>query len=161
MLASRRGYTRRALIVPAILIAYPILALCGPTQGRDEFYPFFKWNLFSYSSDVEGDSVIFVTEIDGKAFSKPTLFYDLGAYFASARNKDIRLGKMLDNLVRAEWSDNHKLSDHLTDVIEKTFMHDRRSVKYEVAIITYSPIRRYHTGQIMRVSVVKEGDKEP
>ena len=159
MLTNSRAYIRRAFLVPAVLIAYPVLALLGPTQGRDEFYPFFRWNLFSYSSDVEGDSVIFVKEINGKPLSKPTLFYDMGIHFAAARLKDTRLAKMLDNLVRAEWSGNRALSDHLSNLIEATFMSEEQRVKYEVAVIKYSPIRRYRTGEILAVDVVRKGKK--
>ena len=143
----------------AALILYPIVAFSGPRQGKAEFYPFFVWNLFSRATDKAGDAVVVVHEINGKPLSSPALFYDLGGHFSAAKRKDIRLGKMLDNLVAAEVSGNRKLSDQLSDVIEQTYLAEANQAKYDVAVIYYHPIKRYKTGRIDHMVIVKQGEK--
>ncbi|MDX8513513.1 hypothetical protein [Mesorhizobium captivum] len=143
----------------ATLFLYPVISLFGPAHGHDEFYPFFRWNLFSASAEIRGDSVIIIKEIGGVPLAKPTIFYDLGPYFAAARTKDVRLAKLLDNLVRAERSGDHAVSDHLTSVINETFMPDQAQVKYDVAVITYNALQRYRTGEILKTSIIKSTDK--
>lgn len=158
-MAKKNGYRIRRALLITVLIFYPIVALTGPRQGRAEFYPFFQWNLFSISTDKAGDAVVVVQEIDGKQLPTPALFFDLGDYFSAAKRKDIRLGKMLDNLVAAEVSGNRALSDKLSQVIEKTYLAEARQAKYAVAVIYYHPIVRYKTGRMEHMLIVKQGEK--
>ena len=159
MVNSYRTYLIRANLFPVLLVSYLLLALLGPHQGRAEFYPFFTWNLFSRSSQMRADSVILIKEIDGERLEKPTLFFDMGERFQAARSKDIRLGKLLDNLVRAKRVNNFELSARLLDVIKSTFMADAKYVKFDVAIITYNPINRYQSGEIVDVKLVQSDEK--
>lgn len=155
-----RGYALRAAIIPILLVGYPFLALGGPRNGHAEFYPFFMWNLFSRSIESSrADAVILVREIDSDRFESPKLFYDLGAYFPAARQGDARLAKLLDRLVRAERGGDSEQSAHLSQVIETTFMGGVPHVKYDIAVISYDPIRRYQTGEIDNITIVKSGEK--
>lgn len=157
---QRRNYMLRAALVPILLAIYPALALLGPLEGRAEFYPFFSWNLFSRSTELKNDNVIFVKEIDGHKLPEPTLFFDLPDYFAAAKRKDIRLAKMLDNIVHAERSGNVEMTERLTEVIKSTFMSEADDVKYDVAIILYKPVERYLNGEIIRTKIIRSDEKK-
>lgn len=158
-MTRKNSYRIRLGVLIAVLVFYPIVAFTGPRQGRAEFYPFFVWNLFSRSTDKAGDAVVFVHEINSELLPNPTLFFDLGDHFSAAKRKDIRLGKMLDNLVAAEVTGNRELSDKLSQVVEQTYLAEARQAKYSVAVIYYHPIVRYKTGRIEHIAIVKQGEK--
>jgi hypothetical protein len=159
MSTSLRAYRRRATLIPVLLLAYPLLAVLGPRHGRAEFYPFFSWNLFSHSVPIRNDAVLLVKEVDGASLERPTAFYDLGHFFAAAKSKDIRLAKMIDNLVYAERVGDQALSDRLLEVIRSTFLSEAKSAVFEIAVITYNPVERYRTGKITGVKVLKSAEK--
>ena len=161
MKSSYRRYLLRASLLPLFLIWYPIIAIFGPHQGRAEFYPFFAWNLFSRTAETRTDTVIFVREINHQPLVEPTLFFDLGNHFQSARSKDVRLAKMLDNLVIATRRNNTELSDRLTNVIKYSYMTEARQVKYDVAIIKYKPVVRYLNGEIEKITIIRSDEKTP
>jgi hypothetical protein len=138
---------------------YPLVAMFAPLGGRSEFYPFFDWGLFPRSQDIRTDVVIFVSEVNGTQLHKPTLFYELRDYFAAARANDVRLAKLVQMLVTAEKQRDSSRSAELSRVIEQTDMADVRSAQYDIAVITYHPIKRYRTGDIESVSIVKSGEK--
>jgi hypothetical protein len=159
MSRSLRAYRRRRTLLVIMLLAYPLLAVFGPQQGRAEFYPFFSWNLFSRSLPFRRDAILLVNEVDGRRLDRSTAFYDLGEFFAAARTKDIRLAKMIDNFLAAERSGDSALSEHLLDVIRNTFMSEVTTAKFDIGYINYNVLNRYRTGEIGSVDVVRSAEK--
>jgi len=153
-------YRLRRSLAGVCVAAYAVIAIAMKPAGAIEFFPFFNWSLFSYSSDQRSDITLQVTEIDGVPITPPRLFYDMKDRFAAARNKDPRLMKLLDRWSYAIWTNDAATADHLRAVVEKNFMQEAQAANYDIVLLTYNPVRRLRTGEIERLQVIGSFEKE-
>ncbi|MEM7666508.1 MAG: hypothetical protein AAF250_11680 [Pseudomonadota bacterium] len=90
---------------------------------------------------------------------EPTHFYDLKDRFGSAEARDSRLAKTADRLAYALLNDDPVQERNTRRLIEHHYMRDARSVEYDLAMITYDPIRRYREGEVKAMLVLKRYSK--
>jgi len=153
------GYTRYRVstyFAACLIVGYLTIAL---HYRNDEQFPFFNWSLFSYSPNPRSDVAIVIRTVDGKTLPKPRLFIDMPDTFLQARLRNVNVWKTEWNLVDAIHAGDTKKANEYRQVIEQDYMADVKSVGYEIALITYSPIRRLRTGVIDKMDVVASYEK--
>ena len=153
---ARGPYLARVTTLTAIVSLYPSIAVFGPQQGRNEFYPFFHWSLFSESREMREDWVVRVIEIDGETLAQPTLFFDMPDRFDSARARSPSFMKLLDKFAVAHVLGEREREEDIAAQIEQVYFNPVRSLRYEIAAIRYHPLRRLETGEIDAVNVIAE-----
>ena len=149
-----REYRFSRQIFLFIVIGYVFASFYGPRLGRAEFYPFFKWSLFSYTHSTRFDVVVLVHSINGIPLKKPTLYYYVPEKFV---NHSSQLRKVLGDFMNARSKSNQQRMDKLLDIINSKFFSGVKTAEYEIAVIEYNPIERLKTGQfesrtILRIS---------
>ena len=112
-----RGYLFRRRILICLVIGYTLAALYGPRLGRSEFYPFFNWDLFSYTHSTRHDVVVFVHSIDGVALDKPTIYFYVRNQFHLTGGEQIRLRKLLWDLWKHHRKGDQKQVEKLLNIV--------------------------------------------
>lgn len=138
-----------------LLITYPVLAHFGPKEGRAEFYPFFDWSLFTYASNIRKDVVLIVREIDEKPLAEPTYFFDMPTKFSTAKKRDSAFGKFLDDYAFAHLGGQTEREMYLENILANRYLSEASSIKFDLAVITYDPIQRYKTGDVLKTTTLK------
>lgn len=121
---SLTGYRLRLILPVLLLSTYVVAALFGPRYGHPEFYPFFSWSLFTYTSDSQSDTVIIVRGVEGEALEEPKLFFDMAYELGAVGINRISLAKLLDKYGRAAMQGDTQVADQLSQVIENTYLHN-------------------------------------
>jgi len=155
------AYHWRTMLVAALLILYPYLALFGPYKGRTEFYPFANWTLFPRAQNTASDVVLLVKSIDGRLLPTPTLFFDLDDRFAAARRKDVTLAKLLATFVRAETAGDTARRERLLHVVRTRYLTEAETVAFDIARIRFDPVERYRGGAIMKTEILHSSEATP
>jgi hypothetical protein len=155
-IGQNKAYYWRSAIIPLIFVVYFVLANFAMTPEKKEFYPFFNWSLFSKSGTPRTDQVLLIKSINGRELASPTLFYDLPQEFSAAARRNSRLAKTAERLNLAVEHRNELVEQALVELIETYFLREAEQVEYQLAVIEYDPIERYHSGELMAVAVVKE-----
>lgn len=134
---------------------YVLVAFYGARlDSRPEIFPFFNWSLFSSSSGDRNEYALLVRSIDGQALAKPQLFYDMKDAFIHARQRDINVSKVTQELGSALHQNKPQLAYEKRRMIEDRFMADAREVEYDLVMLHFDPIERLETGKIQDQHVV-------
>lgn len=144
-----REYLFRRNVLIFLVIGYVLTSLYGPRLGRSEFYPFFNWDLFSYTHSIRHDVVVLVHSINGVALKEPTIYFYIPNNFVRTPVEKIRLRKLLWNLWSHRRKGNQKQVEKLLNIVRSTYFSEVRSAEYEIALIKYNPIERLKTGNII------------
>ncbi len=145
---SVRVYLFRRRILICLIIGYVLAALYGPRLGRSEFYPFFNWDLFSYTHSTRYDFVVIVHSIDGVDLKEPTIYFYVPNHFIMPDGEKIRLRKLLGDLWGHKRKGDRKQVEKLLSIIRSKYFSSIGSAEYEIAFIRYNPIERLKTGKI-------------
>ena len=143
-----RGYLFRRRILILFVIGYVIASLYGPRLGRSEFYPFFNWDLFSYTHSIRHDVVVLVHSINGIALEEPTNYFYVPNQLAQSSRGEIRLRKMLWTLWSHQREGNQEQVAKLLKILRSRYFSEVKSAEFEIALIKYNPIERQKTGKI-------------
>ena len=143
-----REYLFRRRILIFLVIGYALAALYGPRLGRSEFYPFFNWDLFSYTHSIRHDVVVLVHSINGEALEEPTIYFYVPNHFLLTGGEKIRLRKLLWDLWKHHRNGDQKQVEKLLTIIRSKYFSAVRAAEYEIALIQYNPIVRLKTGKI-------------
>lgn len=143
-----REYLFRRRILIFLVLGYVMVSLYGPKMGRSEFYPFFNWNLFSYTHSIRHDVVVIVHSINGVNLEKPTIYFYVRDKFTRTASDEIRLRKLLWDLWGHHRKGNQKQVDKFLDIIRSKYFSEVRAAEYEIALIKYNPLERLKTGKI-------------
>ena len=142
-----------------IICLYALVAILAMRPDGLETFPFFNWSLFSKSSNLRYDVVVRVHSIDGRQFSSPRLYYEMGETFLHARKRDPNLFKIADRLNIAVRTDDDAAVAKLRELIERRYMAEAGAATYDVALLIYDPIERLRTGAVDRVFVLATYEK--
>lgn len=121
---------------------------------RPELFPFFNWSLFSVSSSQRAQYALRVRSVDGKALAQPSLYYDMAETFVHARQRDINVSKVVQDLGQAVRLKRLRTEDEKRRMIEQRFMADVDAAEYDLVLLHFNPIDRLRTGAIEREQVV-------
>lgn len=140
---------------------YILVAFYGARlDSRPELFPFFNWSLFSSSSADRNEYALLVRNVDGRLLSQPRLYYDMKDTFMHARQRDINVSKVVQELGSALHQKKPELADEKRRMIERRFMADAQRVQYDLVMLTFDPIERLETGKIRKERVVASYRKD-
>mgnify|MGYP000878748295 FL=1 len=143
-------------LFPLLVVGFYILvAFYGARfDSRPEIFPFFNWSLFSSSSGDRNEYALLVRSVDGQPLAKPQLFYDMKDTFLHARQRDINVSKVTQELGSALHQNKPQLAYEKRRMIEDRFMADAHEVEYDLVMLHFDPIERLQTGKIQDERVV-------
>ena len=143
-------------LFPLLVVGfYVFIAFYGARlDSRPEIFPFFNWSLFSSSSGDRNEYALRVRSIDGQALAKAQLFYDMKDTFTHARQRDINVSKVTQELGSALHQNKPQLAYEKRRMIEERFMSDAHEVQYDLVMLHFDPIERLQTGKIRDERVV-------
>lgn len=147
------------VVGPAMVLAYVVIAVIATTVRNRELFPFFRWSLFSNSSNPKVDTVLIVRAVNGAPLQTPRLYYDMPETFSEAAARNAAAMKTFDLLASAVRSNNTSTEQRFRRVVEQTYLREARSVDYDLARIVYDPIERFHTGKIIGTKVLASYEK--
>ncbi|NKB49724.1 MAG: hypothetical protein GKS02_10245 [Alphaproteobacteria bacterium] len=142
-----------------LICAYTLMAVFGTRPDGLETFPFFNWSLFSTSSGVRSDVVVRVHSIDGRELSSPRLYYDMKETFMHARRQDPNLFKIADRLMIAIRENDSAVVSNLRGLIERRYMAEASTAKYDLSVLIYNPVDRLQTGAVKRIMVLATYEK--
>lgn len=145
---------RSSRTLSLMLIGTYIIVAAWPGFKAVEIFPFFNWNLFSYSASVRTDWTVQLRTINGHRLPSPKLYYQMKRVFSYARDRNITPDKVFRNWASAIDSGNLSRSKKLQRLTEDTFMKEIKTATYDLVAITYHPILRIRTGKIDKVMVL-------
>lgn len=140
-------HVRKQAIVP-LLLGYVIFAIVATPKGEIEVFPFFRWSLFSVAYANSHDATIYITSLNGEKLEKPTNFYDLPDKFEAARGRSPAFFKAVDRLAIAHLNQMDDDVQKLSSQLERNYFNKYRDVEYELSIIHFDPVERFHTGEV-------------
>ena len=143
-----REYLFRRRILIFLVIGYVVASLYGPRLGRAEFYPFYNWDLFSYTHSMRHDVVVLIHSINGVALEKPTIYFYVPDRFVRTTGEEISLRKLLWDLWSRHREGNQSQVQKHLNIIRSKYFSEVRAAEYEIALIKYNPIERLKTGKI-------------
>jgi hypothetical protein len=89
-----RAHRSLQTLLLSLAVLYAAVAFRGGIDSpRGEFFPVFNWSLFTYVSPTRGLLELHVKRIGDRTFDTPVNYFDLGTYFASARERTTDLGR--------------------------------------------------------------------
>lgn len=147
----------KALRLLPLLLAggYCFVALfISRLDSRPELFPFFNWSLFSVSSAERAQYALRVHSVDGKPLEAPRFFYDMPGTFAHARQRNINVSKVVQDMGRAVSQKRPQTADEKRRMIEQRFMADVHTAEYDLVLLHFNPIDRLRTGAIKSERVV-------
>jgi len=155
MMTSFAKYKAVRLFPLLVVGFYVFIAFYGARlDSRPEIFPFFNWSLFSSSSGDRNEYALRVRSIDGQALAKAQLFYDMKDTFTHARQRDINVSKVTQELGSALHQNKPQLAYEKRRMIEERFMSDAHEVEYDLVMLHFDPIERLETGKIQDERVV-------
>ena len=107
-------------------------------------------------SDVRDYCEIEVTSIDGVSVEPPTRFYELPDEFAAARTRSATVFKLLQKTCRARVAGREDAFKAFREVLESSYLADRKEVQYRLVIHTYNPIERWRDGSVITTELLGE-----
>ena len=158
---ERESTYRWRRLLPPIFVASYLAGLVVLDRGTNaEFFPFFNWSLFPQTAAQRSDWALMIRSVDGQTLDPPRLYYELKETFTAANSGDSTLMKLVRRLGGAVRRGDEASIDDLRRIVEDTFMHEARTVEYELVIVHYDPIVRLRTGALDQVDVVQSFTKE-
>lgn len=136
------AYRLRLLSMALIVAIYSLVATQSNLIRYQEFFPFFNWSLFSYSSSVRYDSTFAITSLDGDVLDKTVLINQLHDEFPHLR-RNIKFNKSIWHLAEAVQNEREQDEVRLRAFIEDRYFHNIQTIGYDLVIIRYNPISRY------------------
>jgi len=145
-----------ARLFPLFIAGFYILVAfySARLDSRPELFPFFNWSLFSSSSGDRNEYALLVRSVDDKPLAQPRLYYDMKETFMHARQRDINVSKVVQELGSALHQKKPGLADEKRRMIEQRFMADAPRVQYDLVMLSFDPIERLKTGKIQKERVV-------
>ena len=144
---SVRKYLFRQHLICIFVVGYIIASQYGPRLGRAEFYPFFNWELFSYTDSIRRDIVLRVHSINGEDLEEPTMYFSVPNHFSRTQGEKIRLRKLLLDLWQHYRQGDRERVAKFLDVVRDRYFSEVGAAEYEVSLIQYNPIERFRTGK--------------
>jgi hypothetical protein len=155
MMTSFARY-RAFRLFPLLMVGFYILVTFygARLDSRPEIFPFFNWSLFSSSSGERNEYALLIRGVEGQSLAKPQLFYDMKGTFMHARQRDVNVSKVVQELGSALHQNKPQLAYEKRRMIEERFMADVQDVQYDLVMLTFDPIERLDTGKIKNERVV-------
>jgi hypothetical protein len=135
-------YRTRLTFYLTIVALYAAIANEPRFSRYQEFYPFFDWSLFSYSSSTRHDNALLVRSVNGQPLARPAPVSARPDLFPNAHG-DVNFMKAIRSLggaADAGRSDDH---DRLQAFVETKYLSSVESAQYDLVLIKYNPIERY------------------
>jgi hypothetical protein len=146
------SYRLRALTFPLIAMGYLMVALQPvPYEEGGEVFPFFNWSLFSYASPEVSDAVALIHSVNDQELETPQSLYDLPEFFNTAARHDVRFAKVVERYALAKVKGETENAQAARALMEDHYMKDAHDVEYSIGVLTYDPIKRYRTREVISV----------
>lgn len=155
-------YKQLQKFIIGFLIFYFVAGLSTEVflDGREkDFLPFFSWFLFSYTPPEHSSTqyTVRILEYDGKTFDPPVFLNE--AYGIVDQPNSPKLRELLRKLGASTLMGSKRESQQLRMLLEQIYLPS--SIRYEVVLVTYNPLRRFETGKVESVKKLGEFYKEP
>src|SRR5690349_19153873 len=107
-------------LFPLLMVGFYILvAFYGARlDSRPEIFPFFNWSLFSSSAGERNEYALLIRSVEGQSLTKPQLFYEMKDTFTHARQRDINVSKVVQELGSALHQNKADLAEEKRRMIE-------------------------------------------
>lgn len=146
------AYYRMLLVIALMATSYLLVAFDTHPRRNQEFFPFFTWSLFSYSSDVRTDFTLAVSSVDGVALEDPEIIISMMETFPRLK-RDHRFRKIVWSWVSALHVGDTEKAERLREIIEHRYFASVSAADYELVAIRYRPLERYRDRE--QVEIVK------
>ena len=135
--------------------AYCVVQYAGKVQSpKGEYFPVFSWSLFSSVRDTYTDFTVEISRIGDQRFDPPVNYYDLPKVFPRAATRDTAVGKAAFQLATLGHSGSQY--DARESAFIGTFFPVAEAVDFQIVAVTYNPIKRWRTGEIIEKQVLSE-----
>jgi hypothetical protein len=147
---STTGYTARKTLLALFVLTYAVVAFWGgKTSPRGEFFPVFNWSLFTYVKPERSLLELYVLRIGDRTFERPVNYFELDAYFPSARQRSTDLRKTMEGISNAAQHGDREQLERLRRVLETRHLSGQGPVLYEIRRVKFRPLQRWRTGKVI------------
>jgi hypothetical protein len=126
---------------------------------RGEYFPVFGWSLFSYVANPVVTLEIEISRIDEMEFPDPINFFEMGEYFSGAARRSTSVTKSIRRIYYSYRADSAAAGPMLRD-FEKVFLSEHGRVDYQFVILSFDPVNRWLTGEVIERKVVAQFSTE-
>lgn len=138
--------------------AYCVVQYAGKVHApKGEYFPVFSWSLFSSVRDTYTDFTVEISRIGDQSFDPPVNYYALPKMFPRAKNRDTAVGKAAFQL--AGFPLSQAQFEARENAFIGTFFPVTEAVDFQIVAVTYNPIKRWRTGEIIDRRVLSEHEK--
>jgi hypothetical protein len=139
-----KGYTARKYALGVFVLAYTVVAHWGwEASPRREFFPVFNWSLFTHVYPLQTLPELHVLSIGDTKLATPVNYFELDAYFESARLRSIIVTKTLGRLQAALLRNDEAEVARLRKIIETRHLSGHGPVEYEICAVRFEPLERW------------------
>jgi len=139
------------LVVMAGYMGYIAIHDVIARQPRAEIFPFFNWDLFSKPQRVISHYEILIDRVSGKIFIPPVSIQEMPEYPAHLHGFD-KAVQMLGSALQS----NNPTQVRVWRYIIENQMHKLKDVDYRIVKVTYDPLVRLETNNIMNETILAE-----
>jgi hypothetical protein len=140
---------RENLLFRFFIIYFTIAVIGGLFSPRHEYFPVFSWSLFSHVAPISLGYEVEILRVNDMIYDPPVNFFTLKDSFRKARNRESSILKVAHAYHFAQLREPSRLAV-LRSVIEGSYLGDVRRVDYQIVIVEYDPLQRWHTGEVIR-----------
>ncbi len=145
----------------AVLIffaAYCVTQYAGKRLSpKGEFFPVFSWSLFSTVSEFHTDIGVEIARLGDQRFDPPVNYYEFPQTFPYAANRDTAVGKAAYQLAGLPRTEADFAAREIAFI--QRFFPITDAVEFRIVALTYNPIERWRTGEIVERVVLSEHEK--
>ena len=145
------------MVLATVLFVAAYSALIGVRYARSqpEFFPFFKWDLFSaVPPSTSQDFSVRLTEVNGRELAAPIYFADAEEFLSQSESPDAV--PVFNRLGRALVRDHPREAERLRELVEGRFLRDLDSASYQVVHRTFDQLERVRCNCFLEEDVLAE-----
>ncbi len=144
-----RKYQLIVIGVHFFLVFYLIGGLLSSLTPKHEVFPVYCWFLFPLTPNPEIKFALLLHQVGGKTLDSPQYYEKASAIVDDPHS--ISVYKIVQQLGKAENRNNTSEIERLRLILEKNYIP--LSSRYELVAVTYDPVDRWKTGNMLEKSV--------
>lgn len=156
---SQKGRHWVQTAIPLLLFIYLVGGIA--TKFTHEVFPFFHWALFANVTPIVERYELRVVSIYDQIYDTPIALSELPAF----REKMLSTPDIYDSLkavnrLGSSLRKNHLRAERLREMLERNYLPEER-IRYQIVKVSYKPVERYLTGNIISQRVAATFIKLP
>lgn len=142
------------LIIVFLVVYFSVgIAARFLSRGTEDFYPFFSWFLFTtVPPRIQTDYAIRIVEAGGKKFDPPVFFERADDVYEKGDRSVAEYSRLTRSLAMSVRGNQKEEVERLRSALERKFLV--YPVVYEAVEVTFSPIERWKTGEVLGVKTL-------